>query len=53
MFSIQPLTIEIALPIFNNVVRLRLKGSKEVLEMFVTNVFDAEVVHTQVESDGS
>jgi hypothetical protein len=46
-------TIEIALPIFNNFVRFCPKGSKEVLEVFVTNIFDAEVVHTQVEPDGS
>jgi hypothetical protein len=46
-------TIEIALPIFNNLVRLYPKGSKEVLEMFVTNIFDAKVVHAQVEPDGS
>jgi hypothetical protein len=29
------------------------KGSKEVLEVFITNVFDAEVIHTQGELDGS
>jgi hypothetical protein len=46
-------TIEIALPIFNNFVRLCRKGSKEVIEVFVTNVFDAKVIHAQVESDGS
>ncbi len=45
-------TIKIALKIFANVVRLRPKGSKKVLEVFVTNVFDAKVVHAQVEPDG-
>jgi hypothetical protein len=46
-------TIEIALSIFNNFVHFYPKGSKEVLEVFVTNVFDAKVVHAQVEPDGS
>ncbi len=46
-------TIEIALPIFNNLIRFHPKGSKEVLEAFVTNVFDAKVVHAQVEPVGS
>ena len=34
-------TIEIALPILNNFVGFCPKGSKEVLEVFVTNMFDA------------
>ncbi len=46
-------TIEIALPIFDNLIRFRPKGSKEMLEVFVTNVFDAKVVHAQVEPVGS
>ncbi len=46
-------TIEVARPIFDNVVRLCPKGSKKVLQVFVTNVFDAKVVHKQVEPDGS
>jgi hypothetical protein len=46
-------TIEIALPILNNFVLFCPKGSKEMLEEFVTNMFDAEVIHAQVEPDGS
>jgi hypothetical protein len=45
-------TIEVAHPIFDNIVRLRPKGSKKVLQVFVTNVFDAKVVYAQVEPDG-
>ncbi len=45
-------TIEIAFPIFNNSKQLHPKDSKEVLEVFVTNIFDAKVVHAQVEPDG-
>jgi hypothetical protein len=45
-------TIEIAFPIFNNFVRFCPKGSKEGLEVFISNIFDAKVVHTQVEPDG-
>jgi hypothetical protein len=41
-----------ALPIFDSLVRLCPKGRKEVLEVFITNIFDAEVVHPQVEPDG-
>jgi hypothetical protein len=44
--------IEIALPIFDNLIRFHPNGSKEVLEVIITNVFDAEVVHAQVEPDG-
>jgi hypothetical protein len=44
-------TIEIALHIFNNFVCFCPKGSKVVLEVFATNIFDAEVIHAQVESD--
>jgi hypothetical protein len=46
-------TIEVAHPIFNNVVHLCPKGSKKVLEVFATNVFNAKIVHTQIEPDGS
>jgi hypothetical protein len=45
-------TIENALPIFNNFICFCPKGSKEKLEVFVTNIFDAKVVHAQVEPDG-
>jgi hypothetical protein len=38
--------------IFDNVIRLHPKGSIQVLQMFVTNVFDAKVIHGQVEPDG-
>jgi hypothetical protein len=38
-------TIEITLPIFNNFICFCPKVSKEVLEVFVTNIFDAKVVH--------
>ncbi len=47
------ITIEIALPIYKNFVHFCLKDSKEVLEVFAFNIFDAEVVHAQVEPDGS
>jgi hypothetical protein len=46
-------TIEGTCPIFDNVIHLRPKGSKKVLQVFVTNVCDAKVVHAQVEPDGS
>jgi hypothetical protein len=42
-------TIEVVHPIFDNVVRLHPKDGKKVLQVFVTNVFDAKVVHAQVE----
>jgi hypothetical protein len=43
--------MEVARPIFVNVVCLHPKGSKKVLQVFITNVFDAKVVHAQVEPD--
>ncbi len=45
--------IEITNSIFDNIVSLGTKGILEVLEVVVANVFDAEVVNSEVEPDGA
>ncbi len=46
-------TVEVAFPIFNNVVSFCLKGSKEMFEIVLTNVFDAKVINAKVEPNGA
>jgi hypothetical protein len=42
-------TIEVAHPVFDNAVHLSLMCSKKVLQVLDANIFDAKVVHAQIE----
>ena len=42
-------TVEVAFPIFKDVVGFCLEGSKEMFEIVLTNVFDAKVINALVE----
>ncbi len=44
--------VQITCPIFNNLIQLSMQCLKEVFEMFVADVFDAEVINAQIESNG-
>ncbi len=42
-------TVEVAFPIFNNVIGFCSEGSKEMFEIVLTKVFDAKVINIKVE----
>jgi hypothetical protein len=46
-------TVEVAFPIFNDVVGFCLEGSKKMFEIVLTNVFDAKVIDAKVEPNGA
>jgi hypothetical protein len=56
-FAIIPLkidaTVELASPILNNFVPFSVQHRVEVLEIFITDVFDSKVIDTQVKPDGA
>ena len=45
--------IQIARPILNNVIGFFAKGSEKVFEVVVANILYPEVIHAQVEPDGT
>ncbi len=45
-------TVEVAFPIFNNVVGFCLEGSKEMFKIIITNIFDAKVIDAKIEPNG-
>jgi hypothetical protein len=42
-------TVEVAFPIFNNVIGVSLEGSKEMVEIILADIFDAKVINAMVE----
>jgi hypothetical protein len=44
-------TVEVAFPIFNDIVGFCLEGRKEMFEIVLTNVFDSKVIDAKVESN--
>ncbi len=42
-------TVEVAFPIFHDVIGFCLEGSKEMFEIILTNTFDAKLIDTNVE----
>jgi hypothetical protein len=46
-------TVEVAFPIFNNVVGFCSEGSNEMFETTITNIFDAKVIEAKIEPNGA